>query len=257
MLKVKLPDGSVKEYSKPVRPIDVAAEIGSRLAKATVAAVVDGKTVDTVTPLPADGEVSLTLLTKKDPEALRIMRHSCAHIMARAVMRLFGGVQLAFGPTIDNGFYYDMDLEHKLTEEDFPAIEAEMRKLVKLDEPFERIEVPRDEAVDICRELKQTLKVEHINEGLPNEKSLSFYRQGEFLDLCRGRHIPSAGFIGDFKLLSVAGAIGKGTPRVSSCNACMRLRFSARKSSTNTSRWSKRPSAATTVCSASSSSCSL
>ncbi|HWB01130.1 MAG TPA: threonine--tRNA ligase [Pirellulales bacterium] len=210
MLKVKLPDGSVREYSKRIRPIDVAQEIGPRLAKATVAAVVDDKTVDSVTPLPESGEVSLKLLTTKDAEALRIMRHSCAHIMARAVMRLFGGVQLAFGPTIDNGFYYDFDLEHKLTEEDFPAIEAEMRKLVKMDEAFERIEMPREQALELCRDMGQTLKVEHINEGLAGERSLSFYRQGEFLDLCRGRHIPSAGFIGEFKLLSVAGAYWKG-----------------------------------------------
>jgi threonyl-tRNA synthetase len=210
LLQVKLPDGSVKQYSKPVRPIDIALEIGPRLAKATVAAVVDNKTVDTVTPLPAEGEVSLTLLTKKDPESLRIMRHSCAHVMARAVMRLFGGVQLAFGPTIDNGFYYDFDLEHKLTEDDFPAIEAEMRKLVKMDEAFERIDVPRAEAIKICEDLKQTLKVEHINEGLADQETLSFYRQGEFIDLCRGRHIPSAGFIGEFKLLSIAGAYWKG-----------------------------------------------
>ena len=138
------------------------------------------------------------------------MRHSCAHVMARAVMRLFGGVQLAFGPTIDNGFYYDFDLEHKLTEDDFPVIEAEMRKLVKMDEAFERIDVPRAEAIKICEDLKQTLKVEHINEGLADQETLSFYRQGEFIDLCRGRHIPSAGFIGEFKLLSIAGAYWKG-----------------------------------------------
>ncbi len=210
MVKIKLPDGSVREYARHVRPIDVAAEIGPGLAKATLAAVVDGATVDSVTPLPTDGEHSLRLLTKKDVEALGIMRHSCAHIMARAVMRLYEGVQLAFGPTIDNGFYYDFDLPHKLSEADFPAIEAEMAKIIKDDEPFERIDVPRGEAMAMCRELKQTLKVEHIETGLAEEQRLSFYRQGEFLDLCRGRHIPSAGAIGAFKLLSVAGAYWKG-----------------------------------------------
>jgi len=210
MLKVKLPDGSVREYSKPVRPIDVAEEIGSRLAKATLAAEVDGQLVDSVTPLPASGEASLRLLTRKDPESIRIMRHSCAHVMARAVMRLFDGVQLAFGPTIDNGFYYDFDLPHKLSDEDFPKIEAEMARIIKEDEPFERLDVPRAEAVKICQDLSQTLKVEHIETGLAGESSLSFYRQGEFLDLCRGRHIPSAGAIGAFKLLSVAGAYWKG-----------------------------------------------
>ncbi len=210
MVKIKLPDGSVREYARHVRPIDVAAEIGPGLAKATLAAVVDDTTVDSVTPLPSDGEHTLRLLTKKDPEALAIMRHSCAHVMARAVMRLYDGVQLAFGPTIENGFYYDFDLPHKLSEADFPAIEAEMAKIVKEDEPFERIDVPRGEAMAMCRELKQTLKVEHIETGLAEEQRLSFYRQGEFLDLCRGRHIPSAGAIGAFKLLSVAGAYWKG-----------------------------------------------
>lgn len=210
MLKVKLPDGSVKEYSRPIRPIDVAGDIGPRLAKATLAAEVDGQLVDSVTPLPAEGETSLRLLTRKDPESLRIMRHSCAHVMARAVMRLFEGVQLAFGPTIDNGFYYDFDLPHKLSEEDFPAIEAEMAKIIKQDEIFERIDVPRAEALSICGDLKQTLKVEHIETGLADQATLSFYRQGEFIDLCRGRHIPAAGAIGAFKLLSVAGAYWKG-----------------------------------------------
>jgi len=210
MLKVKLPDGSVKEYSRHVRPCDVAAEIGAGLAKATLAAAVDGKIVGADSPLPAEGEVSLRLLTKRDPEALGVMRHSCAHVMARAVMRLFDGVQLAFGPTVDNGFYYDFELPHKLTESDFPAIEAEMAKIIKLNESFERIEEPRDKAVAICKDLKQPLKVEHITEGLADHPTLSFYRQGEFIDLCRGPHVPGAGAIGAFKLLSVAGAYWKG-----------------------------------------------
>jgi threonyl-tRNA synthetase len=210
MLKVKLPDGSVREYSKRVRPIDVAADIGPGLAKATIAADVNGQTVDSTTPLPGDGEIALRLLTKRDAEALRIMRHSCAHIMARAVMRLFDNVQLAFGPTTDNGFYYDMKLPRSLSEEDFPAIEAEMARIVKENEPFERIEEPRDKALELCRELGQEFKVEHIREGLADQASLSFYRQGEFIDLCRGRHIPAAGAIGAFKLLNVAGAYWKG-----------------------------------------------
>jgi threonyl-tRNA synthetase len=210
MLKVTLPDGSVREYSRSIRPIEIAAEIGAGLAKATLAASVNGKVVGANVPLPADGEISLRLLTKKDPEALAVMRHSCAHVMARAVMRLFPGVQLAFGPTIDNGFYYDMDLERKLTEDDFPAIEAEMRKIVKANEPFERLEEPREQALAICQDLGQKLKVEHIETGLADERQLSFYRQGEFLDLCRGPHIPAAGAIGAFKLLSIAGAYWKG-----------------------------------------------
>ncbi len=210
MLKVKLPDGSVREYSRPVRPIDVAAEIGPGLAKATLAAEVDGKVVGASAPLPSEGEVALRLLTKKDAEALAIMRHSAAHVMARAVMRLFEGVQLAFGPTTDSGFYYDFELQRPLSEEDFPAIEAEMAKIVKANEPFERLDEPREKALAVCRDLGQVLKVEHINEGLADHPTLSFYRQGEFIDLCRGPHIPSAGAIGAFKLLSIAGAYWKG-----------------------------------------------
>ncbi len=210
MLKVKLPDGNVLEYSRRVRPIDIAADIGPRLAKATMASQVDGQVVGADTVLPEEGEVSLRVLTKKDPEALDVMRHSCAHVMARAVMRLFDGVQLAFGPTVDNGFYYDFELKHALCEEDFPKIEAEMAKIVKEDEPFERFEEPRDRAIQLCDELGQELKVEHLREGLSEEESVSFYRNGEFIDLCRGPHVPKAGAIGAFKLLSVAGAYWKG-----------------------------------------------
>ena len=210
MLQVKLPDGKVLEYSRHVRPVDVAADIGPRLAKATLAAVVNGQITGADSDLPEDGEVSLRLLTAKDSESLGVMRHSCAHVMARAVMRLFPGVQLAFGPTVDHGFYYDFDLEHPLSEGDFPAIEAEMAKIVKEDESFERLEEPREKAIAICRDLGQTLKVEHIEEGLGDQATVSFYRQGEFLDLCRGPHVPGAGAIGAFKLLSVAGAYWKG-----------------------------------------------
>src|SRR5688500_15228231 len=119
MLQVKLPDGSVKEYSRPVRVLDVATDIGPKLAKAAVAAQIDGQTVGADTPLPESGTVNLRILTKRDAEALGVMRHSCAHVMARAVMRLFPDVQLAFGPTTGEGFYYDFAMPHKLSEEDF------------------------------------------------------------------------------------------------------------------------------------------
>ena len=211
MLAVILPDGSRKQFDGPVTAYDVAAGIGPGLAKAAILAEVDGRQVDLHSPLPASGEVHLRLLTKKDPEALAVMRHSAAHVMAQAVMRLFPGVQLAFGPTTGSGFYYDFKLDHPLSEEDFPRIEAEMQKIVKSDEKFERLEMPRDEAIALCCELKQDFKVEHIQTGLADEKGLSFYRQGEFVDLCRGKHIPSTGHIGGaFKLLSVAGAYWKG-----------------------------------------------
>lgn len=210
MLTVTLPDGKTLEYSRHVRPIDIAAEIGPRLAKATLAAEVDGRLVGVNDPLPAEGQVSLRLITAKDAQALDLLRHSCAHLMARAVMRLFDGVQLAFGPTVAGGFYYDFQMEHALSEADFPKIEAEMARLVKENEPFERVEMDRAEALQFCGDLNQSLKVEHLGEGLADEAAVSFYRQGEFVDLCRGPHVPSAGAIGAFKILSVAGAYWKG-----------------------------------------------
>ncbi|MBC8356072.1 MAG: threonine--tRNA ligase [Planctomycetes bacterium] len=210
MVQVRLPDGTEKQFESPVTPLDVAADIGPGLAKASLAAIVDDTVVGLDFVLPPDSTVRLSLLTKKDAAALAVMRHSCAHIMARAVMRLYEGVRLAFGPTIDGGFYYDFDLDHALSEDDFPAIEAEMAKIIKLDEAFERIEEPRNKALQICRDLEQGFKVEHIEGGLDEHDTLSFYRQGEFIDLCRGPHVPSAGAIGSFKLLSVAGAYWKG-----------------------------------------------
>ncbi len=210
MLKVALPDGKILEYSHHVRPIDIAADIGPRLAKATLAAEVDGKLVGVNDSLPTDGQIAFRLITSKDPQALDLIRHSCAHLMARAVMRLFDGVQLAFGPTVAGGFYYDFEMEHALSEADFPKIEAEMAKIIKENEPFERVEMERAEAIQFCRDLGQSLKVEHLGEGLADESKISFYRQGEFMDLCRGPHVPSAGAIGAFKILSVAGAYWKG-----------------------------------------------
>ena len=210
MTSVKLPDGSLKEFDKAVSVKDVAKSIGSRLAKDALWGEVDMQPVELDYEIPSGDPVDLKIVTKKSPEALGTMRHSCAHVMARAVMRLKKGVQLAFGPTIDGGFYYDFECEEPLTEEDFPAIEKEMAKIIKLDEPFERVERPREEAIQVCKDLKQDFKVEHIETGLAEDPTLSFYQQGEFLDLCRGPHIPSPKRIGAFKLLSIAGAYWKG-----------------------------------------------
>lgn len=210
MAKVHLPDGTLKEFSASTTPGEVAAAIGPGLAKAALAAEVDGKIVGLDYQIPADADCQLRLLTKKDPESLGVLRHSCAHVMARAIMRLREGVQLAFGPTVEGGYYYDFELEKPLSEDDFPAIEAEMKQIIKENEPFERFEESRGRALEICRDLHQDLKVEHIESGLADHDTVSFYRQGEFLDLCRGPHVPSAGSIGAFKLLSIAGAYWKG-----------------------------------------------
>lgn len=213
MIKVQLPDGTILDHQDSASALDVAAGIGDRLAKATIAASIDGKVVDSMRPL-ADltdlRPVPLKLITERDPEALGVMRHSCAHVMARAVMRLFPGAGLAFGPTTGHGFYYDFDLKTPISEEDFPRIEAEMQKIIDAAEPFDRFEASRDEAIQLCSDLKQTLKTEHIRTGLAEHPTLSFYRQGEFVDLCRGPHIPHAGKIKAFKLTTVAGSYWKG-----------------------------------------------
>ncbi|MGY8748862.1 MAG: threonine--tRNA ligase [Pirellulales bacterium] len=210
MTIVKLPDGSLKEFDSTVSVKDVAKSIGSRLAKDALWGEIDMQPVELDYEIPQGEPVNLKIITKKDPNALATMRHSCAHVMARAVMRIKPGVQLAFGPTIDGGFYYDVECDEPLTEEDFPAIEKEMAKIIALDEPFERLERPRSDAIQVCKDLSQDFKVEHIETGLADDDSLSFYQQGEFLDLCRGPHIPSPRRIGAFKLLSIAGAYWKG-----------------------------------------------
>jgi len=210
MTKVRLPDGSVKEFDKQVTVKDVAKSIGSRLAKAALWAEVNDQPVKLDFQIPTGDQVDLKIVTKTDEAALPTLRHSCAHVMARAVMKMRDNVQLAFGPSIDNGFYYDIMCDPPLSEEEFPAIEAEMQKIIELDEPFERIVRDRDAAVQICKDMKQEFKVEHVTQGLAKDETLSFYQQGEFLDLCRGPHIPTPKSIGAFKIMSIAGAYWKG-----------------------------------------------
>ena len=211
---VRLPDGSIQSHPADATPMDIAKGISEGLARSVVAAEVDEKIIDSFRPLGElagdDGSVALKLLTTRDTVSLDVLRHSAAHVMARAVMRLFKGVSLAFGPTTSGGFYYDFDLPEKISEDDFPKIEAEMKKIIKAKEPFERFSLERDEARKLCDDLDQDLKVEHIDTGLGDQSSVSFYRQGEFVDLCRGPHIPHAGMIKAIKMLSVAGAYWKG-----------------------------------------------
>lgn len=214
MLTLKLPDGSTKEVPLGTTPRKVAEGIGKRLAQAAIAAKLDGTIIDLDREMPPEGKNGSTehpfqILTEKDADALEVLRHSCAHVMARAVMRLFPGAQLAFGPPVEDGFYYDIDVTPPLREEDFPKIEEEMRKIVKEAEPFERFERPTPEARKLVEDLRQTYKVEHIDDDLKQYPTLSFYRQGEFIDLCRGPHIPHAGKIGAFKLMGLAGAYWK------------------------------------------------
>ena len=194
--------------------MDVAIGISEGLARSVIAAEVSGVVVDADRPL---GELSggseplpLKLLTARDEAALGVLRHSAAHVMARAVMRLYDGVSLAFGPTTEGGFYYDFELSEKISEDDFPKIEAEMKRIVKEKEPFERFMLEREEARKLCDDLNQDLKVEHIDTGLSDQSTVSFYRQGEFVDLCRGPHVPDAGKIKAIKLMTIAGSHWKG-----------------------------------------------
>jgi len=213
MLSIRLPDGSVVEHPEHATAMDVAQAISPRLAVAAVGAIVAGTTVDLMRPLAevtTERPVPVQLLTEKDPQSLGILRHSCAHIMARAVMRLWPGVELAFGPTTGHGYYYDISCTHKISEDDFPRIEAEMQKIIDAAEPFERFICDRDEALKLVDGMSQKLKVEHIQTGLASHPTVSFYRQGEFVDLCRGPHIPDAKRVKAFKLLSIAGAYWKG-----------------------------------------------
>src|SRR5512135_2129880 len=181
MVQIKLPDGSVKEHPEGVRPREVAEQIGRRLAEAAVAAVANGTVVDLDRPIEdgtkanANAPIELRILTPRDREALDVLRHSTAHIMARAILRLFPGVRLAFGPTTATGFYYDVEIDgHSLSEADFPAIEAEMARILKDAEPFERFTLPVAEARQFVADLGQTLKVEHIDGELHKFGVLSF-----------------------------------------------------------------------------------
>ena len=203
-MNIALPDGSVKELAAGATVADVAASIGAGLAKAALAGKVDGTLVD-LTATVTDG-ATVEIITAKSPEALHIMRHSCAHIMAEAVQELYPGTQIAFGPATDDGYFYDFGLSNNISSDDFGAIEKKMAEIVKADEPFVREVVSIDEAKKIFAD--QRFKLEHIDDLTDQE--ISIYRHGSFVDLCAGPHVPSAGKIGAFKMMKLAGAYWRG-----------------------------------------------
>ncbi len=208
MVAIKLPDGSMLEMESGVNGFDIANKISSGLAKAALAITVNGKTQDLSTPITTDATV--TIITGKDKEGLEILRHSCSHVMAQAVKELWKDVQVTIGPAIENGFYYDFARKEPFTTEDFAKIEAKMHEIVKRDEKLERIVMPRNEAIKFFKDKGEHYKAEII-EDLPEDETISLYRQGDFTDLCRGPHVPSTGKIGDaFKLMKVAGAYWRG-----------------------------------------------
>ena len=210
MVNITLPDGSVRSFPGAVKVADVAASIGAGLAKAAIAGKVDGQLVDTSFLLQSDA--ALAIVTERDPEGLEIIRHSSAHLLAYAAQKLFPGLQVTIGPVIENGFYYDFSYSRPLTPEDLQAIENKMRELAAKDEPVVREVWDRDEAIKLFLSMGEKYKAEII-ESIPKGEQISLYREGEFVDLCRGPHVPSTGKLKVFKLMKVAGAYWRGDHR--------------------------------------------
>jgi threonyl-tRNA synthetase len=204
---ITLPDGSERQFDRSITVLEVAESIGPGLAKATLGAEVDGRLFDASHLLEAD--VSLRIITDKDDEGLEIIRHSCAHLMAQAVKALYPDAQVTIGPVIENGFYYDFAYQRPFTPDDIEAIENKMTELAAEDLPVERSLMERKEAIGFFRGMGEEYKAEII-ESIPSDEALSLYRQGEFIDLCRGPHVPSTGKIKAFKLMKLAGAYWRG-----------------------------------------------
>jgi threonyl-tRNA synthetase len=207
---ITLPDGSPRVFDQPVSVHEVAAAIGPGLAKAALAGKVDGRLVDTAHILVQDA--NLAIITERDPEGLEIVRHSCAHLLAHAVKQLYPTVQVTIGPVIENGFYYDFAFDRAFTPDDLERIQARMEELAAQDIPVIRSVMPRDEAVAFFRKMGEEYKAQIIAD-IPADQDISLYRQGDFIDLCRGPHVPSTGRIKAFKLMKVAGAYWRGDSR--------------------------------------------
>src|ERR1041384_2614327 len=207
MPNIRLPDGSQKSFSGPVTAAEVAQSIGAGLARASIAAKVDGKLVDLSTTIEKDAD--LAIVTPKSPEGVDILRHSTSHLMAQAVQELFPGAQVTIGPVIENGFYYDFSYKRPFTPEDLGAIEKRMAEIVKKDLPVERKIMSRDEAVRFFQSIGEKYKAEIIA-AIPANEPISLYGQGNWIDLCRGPHVPSTGKLKVFKLMRVAGAYWRG-----------------------------------------------
>jgi len=207
MPNIRLPDGSSKSFPGPVSVAEIAASIGAGLARAALAAKVDGKLVDTSYRVESDAAVSI--VTERDPEGLEILRHSTAHLLAQAVKELFPEAQVTIGPVIENGFYYDFSYKRPFTPEDLSSIEKRMQEIAKKDLPVHRREMARDEAVAYFKSLGENYKAEIIA-SIPEQETISLYGQGNWIDLCRGPHVPSTGKLKTFKLMRVAGAYWRG-----------------------------------------------
>jgi threonyl-tRNA synthetase len=204
---ITLPDGSTRTFNQPVTVHEVAADIGTGLAKAAIAGKVNGELVDTSYRIEHDA--NLAIITARDQEGLEVIRHSCAHLMAMAVQELFPGAQVTIGPVIEDGFYYDFAYERPFTPEDLEKIEARMQQLARQNLPIRRSVMSREEAIALFERMGEKYKVEIID-SIPGDQPLSFYAQGDFIDLCRGPHVPSTGHLKAFKVMKVAGAYWRG-----------------------------------------------
>jgi threonyl-tRNA synthetase len=207
MLAITLPDGTLKTFDQPLTVGEVASSIGSGLAKAALAGEVNGELVDTSYLI--DQDVSLTIITGKDEQALEVIRHSTAHLLAQATQQLYPDAQVTIGPVIDNGFYYDFAYKDGFSEQDLVKIEKKMNAIVKQNLPIERQEMKRDEAIALFKSMGEDYKAEIIS-SIPEDEVLSLYKQGDFIDLCRGPHVPSTSKLRAFKLMSLAGAYWRG-----------------------------------------------
>jgi threonyl-tRNA synthetase len=208
MVAITLKDGSVRRFDGPVAGSEIARAIGPRLAKDALAVMVDGEMKDLAQIVARDAKVEI--VTREDPRALELLRHDAAHVMAEAVQELYPGTQVTFGPATETGFYYDFARDEPFTPEDLDKIEARMHEIVRRDEPIERSVLPREEAIRFFADKGEKYKAEHI-ESLPREEEISLYRQGGFIDLCTGPHLPSTGKLGHgFKLMKLAGAYWRG-----------------------------------------------
>ena len=225
MIEMILPDGSKRQLENPMTVVEFAKSIGSSLGKATVGAVIDGVQVDPSYVIDKSGEIEI--ITNTSEKGIEIIRHSAAHIMAQAVQRLFPNTKVTIGPVVENGFFYDFDPERPFTEEDLAKIEEEMKKIVKENYPFERSGMSAEEAKKFFAEKGETYKVEIIDD-LGVDK-VSIYKQGEFVDLCRGTHVPSTGYLKAFKLMSTAGAYWRGDSKNKMLQRIYGVAFASKK----------------------------
>src|SRR5690606_23385400 len=207
-IRITLPDGSQREVPRGTTVLELAESIGPRLAKAAIAGKVDGQVVDLSRPIEADARVEI--ITEKSPEALEVLRHSAAHILATAARQVRPDAKIGFGPPIEHGFYYDFEVAEPFTPDELERIEEKMKEVVRCNDPFERQVVTKDEARELFAD--DPLKLERLEE-FGDDEVITVYRNGPFLDLCRGPHVPSTGYLKHFRLLSTAGAYWRGDER--------------------------------------------